>query len=157
LVYLVTGRINSGKTTRMIQLQRQTGQGDGFVSVKTMDGKKVKKFDAMRMTTQQLHPLAISEDYFHHEFEPVIRFGPYVFCVQTFERIRTEMMAMVENRIYPLFLDEVGMLEIKGQGHADLITALLQSPQDLYLSIREDLIPLFVQKFNIRKYQILSA
>jgi len=154
MVYLVTGRINSGKTTKMMQLYDEF-QGDGFVAAKAMDRSSVVKFEAVRLSTKESILLAMSKPYFHGEFPIACEIGPYVFNLHAIEKIENDIQIMIKNHVNPLFLDEVGLLEITDRCFAPIILKMLQSRLDCYFSLREDLMMSFVDHFKIGEYQVI--
>ena len=157
MVYLVTGRIHSGKTTKMIDLYHRHSAGDGFVALKTLSGDQVEKYDAMRLKTQEVWPLAVHEKRIQPDFPVAFRIGPYHFRLDTVEKISAMMREMIHLRIQPLFLDELGELELSGSGYADVVTEMVASGLDLYLSVRDDLAMRIIARFGIGEHQILSV
>ncbi len=154
MVYLVTGRINSGKTTKMKQLHDEF-QGDGFIAVKSMDRSTVVKFEAYRLSTNETMLLAMSKTYYKGEFPIVCEIGPYVFNLHAIEWIEKTIDILIQNGIHPLFLDEVGMLEINDQCFSPIIKRMLLSHLDCYFSLREDLLVPFVEHFYITDFQVI--
>ena len=49
MITIVTGKINEGKTTLLKQIYDDRKQGDGFVSIKKMDGTRVQSFIATKL------------------------------------------------------------------------------------------------------------
>lgn len=157
MVYLVTGRIHSGKTTKMIELFQQHSAGDGFVALKTMSGNLVEKYDAMRLKTREILPLAVHEKRILPNFPVAFHIGPYHFRLDTVEKITAMMREMIHLRIQPLFLDELGELELSGSGYATIVIEMVASGLDLYLSVRDDLAERLVSRFDIGEHRIIPV
>lgn len=152
MVYLVTGRIHSGKTTKMIELYQNHSEGDGFVALKTMVGNQVEKYDIMRLKTREIWPLAVSEKRIKPDFPVAFHIGPYHFRRDTMERIEVELREMIHQRIQPLFLDEIGELELTGSGYALILHEMIESGLTVYVSVREDLAERIITRFGIGEH-----
>jgi nucleoside-triphosphatase THEP1 len=155
-VYLITGKINHQKTTKTIEIANKILSSDGFVSLKTMDQGNVVKFDVMKLSTKETKLLAMTKPYFNHQFNYTQELGPYVFNDEAFHWVENEMLMMINNHVKSLFLDEVGKLEIDGYGFYQTIIQMLYSERDCYFTIRDQFIPMFLEKFKIKSYQILT-
>lgn len=156
MVYLITGKMNSFKTKRTIEIALSLPASDGFVSLKTMNNNEVVQYDLMKLSTKELKTLAIHKSLYHHSFNHPIEFGPYVFDSAAFDWAEHEIIRMIEHNIATIFIDEVGILEIEGKGFFSSIEKLLRSKLDCYFTIRDQFIPSFLNRFKITHYQILS-
>jgi len=155
MIRIVTGKINSFKTQRMIDLYKKEGKGDGYVSLKMMLKDKVHSYQAQRLSTGEKLPLVVRDEFVYEEFPIGCRIGPYLFNQLTVETIIGEISQMIRKRIEPIFLDEVGLLEIEGKCFDPIVRRMVDSGLDAVFSVREDLIEKFVAKYNIKDYRIL--
>lgn len=153
MVSIVTGTINSGKTTRMKALHDRLG-GDGFVMEKTMDKDTVKSYHALRLATGEKRLLVLREGYDDPDFTEETRIGPYRFDSNTLEWIRSVMRELMRLRARPLFLDEIGKLELRGEGFDALLDDLAKMDVPLYISVREDLIKDVIKRYDFKKVTV---
>ena len=56
-----------------------------------------------------------------------------------------------------LFLDETGLLELRGKGFSGVIPAMLRSGKELYITVRSDCLQEFLRKFEIADYLLLPV
>lgn len=155
MVHIVTGKINSGKTTFLLAKYLSNPVGDGFISLKTMDHFHVRHYDALRLSTNQETLLAVHEKYLKEE---VIkdRIGPYGFIKSTIEMIELEIEKLIQAKIQPIYLDEIGVLELEDKGFSTILRKMISSELDLILSIREDLIPKITHKYGIEQFETIT-
>ena len=155
MVYLITGKMNQGKTTRTIEIASKIISSDGFVSLKTMNQGNVVKFDVMKLSTKESKLLAVTKPYYNKQFKVTQELGPYLFNDEVFNWVNSEILMMIDNHVKALFLDEVGKLEIDGYGFYQTIKQMLLADCDCYFTIRDHFIPMFIDQFKIKTYQIL--
>lgn len=153
MVGIVTGKINSGKTTRMKALH-QTHGGDGFIMVKTMDGQTVKSYHVLRLSTGEQRLLVLREGYNDLTFKEVTRIGPYRFDRHTLAWMEATMQDLIHSGVSPLYLDEVGKLELKGEGFHSILKAMIASDKACFISMREDLVHPITQAYQLNAYLV---
>ena len=156
MITIVTGNINDNKTTKMIELFKSSKKGDGFVSLKTMIEHKVHSYDAMKLQTGEKKQLAMHRDFFQNEFEVGAMIGPYLFNQKTIKWIEKELDIMIENRVEPLYFDEIGMLELGGSGFHFIFKKMIESNLDLMVVIRRDLIDKIIQVYHLKNIEIIT-
>jgi nucleoside-triphosphatase THEP1 len=157
MVKIVTGKMNSYKTTRLREFYERHPFGDGFVSIKHMQNDRVHHYDLYRLSTQQTHPFII-RDVFLKDDDQEIRYqiGPYCFLESAFQMIEKEIEVMIKNKISPIYIDEIGSLELEGKGFAPIIHQLMALNIDLCVVIREEFIHQVIDYFHIKKFEIIG-
>ncbi len=156
MVTIVTGKMNEGKTTAMRALHDRWG-GDGFVSLKRMDGDKVLRFDAMRLADQTQKTLAIHVEHDTIGFSLGARLGPYRFSEATWRWINEQIDVMIDDGITPIYLDEIGMLELNGEGFHQALVKLVKAHHPLVFSVREDLLADVCKKYTLINPRTMRA
>lgn len=156
MVGIVTGPINSGKTTRMSELHRKNG-GDGFIMIKTMDGNTVRSYHAQRLSTGEKRLLVLREGYTHPAFKEKTRIGPYRFEASTLHWVETTMKALIEGEIAPLYLDEVGILELEDKGFSNIINELSKTSKPFYISVRDTLVQKIINAYQLKNVHIIEG
>lgn len=155
MIYIITGKINSYKTTRLKALYN-TLNGDGFASIKHMHRNKVLYYHIERLSDQSTSMFAIHKDHYPVMFEKVEQLGPYVFDKTVFEMVESVIEQCIKKQVSPLFIDEVGPLEIARKGFYKTLTQLLNSDSDVYFTCRTSLVESVVKTFNIETYVLLD-
>jgi len=142
---LLVGGIGAGKTStglRLLSLLRQSRiPVGGFLSPRLMRGDETVGYSLIDLTTNATHPFA--------NLEPSdVRIGRFFVPTQslaTADRIVTA--ALDETSV--VFLDEVGRLELQGNGHAPAVRRLLASEALPILLVRDDFVDQVTRTFGI--------
>ena len=155
MVSIVTGKINSGKTTQMLARYLNNPIGDGFISLKTMKDGRVMKYDLLQLSNNHETPFVVHElDLLNQEV--ATQLGPYCFLKEGLDDVEKRIEQMIQKSVEPIYLDEIGVLELKGQGFSNILKKLVASKLDLVLSIRQDLIEEVKRQFKMEETEILS-
>jgi len=156
MVSIVTGKIHSGKTTRLLQDYLSTQKGDGFISLKVMQDGHVHQFEAMRLSTMETKVLCFHQK--HAFFSGKIRdqVGDYLFLEDSLCWIEGSIQKMVSEGISPIYLDEIGALELQKKGFYSLLVDLVNQHVDLVLSVRTENVPKVIELFQLRDVQTIS-
>lgn len=155
MIKIITGKINSYKTTRLIDYYQNYKQGDGFASLKVMHNDIVKEYNLLHLSKNKKIPYIKRNN--QDITEPVIyEIGPYRFLKSAFDYVETEIEKMIEKRVEPIFLDEISLLELKNQGFHQILIKLLAADLDLILVIRSDLLNDALAKYKFKDYKIIK-
>lgn len=156
MVKIVTGKINSYKTTRLNAYYQKNRKGDGFISVKTMQGSKVHHYDLMQLSSKKKMLYMIREEFLETSQKVKIQIGPYCMLDSAFMWLEKEIEFMVSQGITPIYLDEIGLLELENKGLAEILKKLIKLNIDLCLVIRQDLLKDVIEYFKIKEYEVIG-
>lgn len=145
-VVLITGKINSGKTTSIINLveqERERGNSPtGIIAHGVFENGIKTGFDVEDIASGQKMPLARKGQAFTDSF-PV---GRFTFSVDGFEFARRALLKFKPGG--SVFIDEAGPLELRGEGYADCLHTLFKSDiTKIYIVVRDDCVDEFKEKF----------
>ncbi len=149
MITIIVGALDSGKSTKMTEIFRQKG-GDGFVSSKRFDGEIFTGYDLVRLTTEERIPLARVLPSRIDGFE----YGRFIFSKKAFdyaERIYREIIAA---RSSPIFIDEIGRIELDGRGFDNIFRRLVLSEAEIYFCARDAFLEKIVEAYRIRNPRI---
>ena len=149
MITIITGNINSQKTTKMIEHYKQHHQGDGFVSLKVMREEGVDHYDIMKLSNHQKKVLMIHEQQFNNHQDSSILIGPYHVIKESILWVEDEIKEMIKRKISPIYLDEIGMLELKNEGFHRILTEMIHSKLDLVLVIRDKFRQEVISKYHM--------
>lgn len=152
MVYIITGSINSGKTTRLLELYKIQDKADGFVAVKNVMNHRVMGYDMLQLSTKEKRSFIVREDMVGDEFDVLCSIGPYFFSKTTKEWVEHSLKHMVAHNEGPIFLDEIGPLELEGQCFDSIMSDLVASGCDLYITVRQAALEEVVERYNIKEY-----
>lgn len=156
MVKIVTGKINSFKTTRMNYLFDSNKTGDGFVSIKNMVDSKVKSYNIKRLITSEERLFIIRDEFNNLNEKIACSIGPYQVLEKTLKHVETEIRYMIKSKVEPIYLDEIGLLELQDLGFSKIFKEMLESGLDLVISIRTELLSKIVDKYNIKNYAVIK-
>ena len=144
-IYILTGPVQSGKTTRIANWAKEKNDVFGILS---------PVINGQRMFTD-IH----SKDIFEMEANPgeteILTIGKFKFSKVGFSKaigiLRDGM-----NKNGWLVVDEIGPMELRGEGFSGILKEMLQSAsnqQKILLVIRESILEEVIQFFGLRQYQ----
>jgi nucleoside-triphosphatase THEP1 len=157
MLNIVTGRINSSKTTKITEIYNLTKKGDGFVSIKKMNNDLVHSYDVLRLATNERRRLVIRDIYSDDKEEVCCQIGPYLFSTKIVGYIEDTIRELITNKVSPLFLDEVGLLELENLCFHNIFTEMLDSGLDVFVTIRKDLLEKMIEKYKIKEYNLIDV
>ena len=147
---IVNGPINSGKTTRLMDWCKNRKDVYGILTPK-INGKRVFVYFA---TGDQFEMEAQENE------ENVLGIGKYIFSLAGFDRAKNIIRNATKRKNGWLIIDEVGPLELKGEGFEEEIKELLNSKDDslkVIIVVRESLLEQVVTYFEIAEtYEMFS-
>ncbi|MFC2095966.1 pyridoxamine 5'-phosphate oxidase family protein [Candidatus Bipolaricaulota bacterium] len=150
---LLVGGIGSGKTAaglRLLSLLRSYGiQVGGILAPRLLKDEETIGYSIIDLSTNATHPFA--------SLEPSdIQIGKfYISQVGLDLAERTIRNALNEKPV--VFVDEIGRLELEGEGHAPAVRQLLQSNTVPVLLVRDTLVEQAVRVFEIADPFIFHA
>jgi nucleoside-triphosphatase THEP1 len=156
MIKIVTGKINSFKTTRLLNLYRKDQLGGGFVAIKKMNNDLVFGYWLMNLQTEEMIPYIIRDIYHQNDKEIKYQIGPYRFYKDAFDYIDILIEDLLEKNLSPVYLDEISILELQGEGLYGVMEKLLLRRIDLVIVVRTDLLERVIEYFKISDYQIIE-
>jgi len=157
MIYLITGDINSGKTTKMMELYKQNSQGDGFVCPKVYTNGIFCRYDIRHLQSAHTIPFAYPVDSVPENWDEMIRYGKFTFSAQAFAFAETIARQSIKDYISPFFLDEIGPLELDlNQGFYSILKKILSYDMDHYISIRKSKIYDLMDYLDMETIHIIS-
>jgi len=145
-IYILTGEINSGKTSL---LKEVVGKKENFLGI--LQVKVNKRRFLYNISNKRSYALEMEE-----KDDSTFSIGRFHFAKSVFIKAHDEILSQVQNHHELIIIDEVGPLELQNSGHYDLITLILKLnvSQKLLFVTRSSLVDLVTQKFNIRPIEI---
>lgn len=154
MITIITGPVNSGKTTKMAAVYREMGTGDGFILPKIfMEGNYAGQ-NIVQLSTGIAKPFSLADRRFPKNRE-AFQYRNYSFCIEGQDFAEKIVNQAILKHVNPVFLDEVGPVELKGQGFFSLLQNLLARNADLFLCIRRECLDNIIKVFHIEQYQLI--
>ena len=143
-VYLVSGPVHSGKTTRLAAWCKGRSDVGGILQLEA-DGQRF--FEDIQSGRRYLMDAGERE-------KKVYTIGKYRFYTAAFAWASDLLVEAPEQPgIKWLVIDEIGPLEMKGEGLAPVLEGLLQSPLpgvQLIIVVREELVEKVLKRYRIK-------
>ncbi len=158
MIYILTGPIDSGKTSQMLEIYNNArpGNADGFISAKIYRNNYCIGYEITRLATGQKKLLALLSSAYNNEFEDKFSFGPFIFDQAGFnfgESIIKDLL--INDAVEDLYIDEIGPIELEGHGFSSLLQQALESQKNLYICIRSKCLQKVLDNFGISQYKII--
>ena len=155
MVHIITGAIDEGKTRKVEAIYRQMKKGDGWVSGKIFLNEEFIGYEIQRLSTNEKLPLAYKKEYVPSGWDEIYAIGPFYFSKRAFEFAGKIIDEIIEENINPVFIDEIGPLELQGKGFCPMLEKILKTPKDVYIVVRSHCVNDAIKKFSIKNYETL--
>lgn len=156
-VHIVTGGVDSGKTTRLLSIYRETGSGDGFISWKTYREGKFAGQRIIRLSTGESKPFSFIRGFIPYGWEEKYTYGNFSFSEKGLAFACDITSDVISRGISPVFIDEIGPLELDKKGFYDIFSTLLRAKNEVYAAVRDNCVDSVVREFGISAYEIIPS
>ena len=155
MVYIITGPVNSGKTTHLGRICMKTGSGDGFLLEKQIVegrfiGQRIKRVGAA-----DGHPFTCKTDHIPPGWDEMLSYGNFSFSREGLEYAHQIIREAVEKKRTPIFIDEIGPLELSGKCFDELMKLALSIEADLFITVRDTCLNQVVNRYRLDSYCIV--
>lgn len=157
MVHIVTGSINSGKTTKLLSLYKELKTGDGFILPKVYIEGNYSGQQIVRLSTGASRPFSFKDGYIPICWNERYRYDVYSFSEEGFDFASAIAQDIVSNNISPVFIDEIGPLELQEKGFFKILSQLLLESNTVYISVRQTHVENVVEKFTIVNYDLIKV
>lgn len=150
---LLVGAIESGKTAtglRLLSLLRQSGiRVGGFLAPRVLEDDETVGYSLIDLASNTTHPFAGLEP----SDVPIGRF----FVSQDGLDVADRAVDAALDAVQVVFIDEVGRLELGGEGHAPAVRRLLGSDAIPVLLVRDEVVDEVTRVFRIENPIVFHA
>ncbi len=146
-IYIITGLNKTGKTTRLMSWVFKQNNIDGILQPE-VDGKRF----LYHISTKTLKLLESENEI------DSIKIGQYNFSKNAFKWANKKLIESLQKNYEWIVVDELGPLELSGEGLHESITFLLNNSdkQKLIFVIREKILEEALKFYNISDYEIFN-
>lgn len=155
MIVIITGKIDSGKTTKLVSVYNESNSGDGFIIKKVYKQENHIGQDILRLSTWTRKPFSLMKSLVPQHWDEALCYGPYSFSAQGFSFANSIITDALQMNSEPLYIDEIGPLELQGKGFSDILTLALASRKSLYITVRETCLHAVTEKFDIHQYEVM--
>lgn len=155
MVWIISGRTNSGKTEKIESIFNEKG-GDGIVSKKIFKNTTFIGYEIQRLSTKKRLPLAWIKGYETLQCDEIFTFRRFSFSSKAFLFAQDVCDDILKKDISPIYIDEIGPIELNNRGFAPFLKKALESKRELYITVRKWLVSEIIEIFAIQDYQIID-
>ncbi|HMA63315.1 MAG TPA: nucleoside-triphosphatase [bacterium] len=158
MVYIITGKINQGKTSLAYSLYKSNRIGDGFLAPKLFVDSQFAGYQIQHLSSGEKQPMAFLESHLPENKEVRFRFQNFAFTEQGFELANSIIDKIIKKKISPVFIDEIGPVELfEKRGLYKLFDRVLQENCDVIVVVRNFLVERLLDIYKIRNYELIKA
>ena len=158
MVFIVTGRINNGKTNKLLSIYRQIGKGDGFYSRKVSNhlGDTVG-YDLIRLSNEERAPFIFLSAEVPSGWAEAFQFDKFSFSSVGLDFANGVIDSLIVNRIDPIFIDEIGPVELQDRGFDRLLRKVIKTKTTLLITVRDACVNDVIDKYMIEKPVLINT
>ena len=155
-VTIISGDKDAGKTTALIDFYNKQAQGDGVASVKVYHEGRMIGFDLHRLATAESTPFARVPDMLPKRWSETIIQGRFSFSQMGFDFARSIIQETIDQGRGPVYIDEIGKMELTGYGFDSLLTTVIGAGIDLVLCVRDINVQAVVERYGLVEPDIIA-
>lgn len=156
MITFVIGPIDSGKSTWMLKHYAEQRRGDGFLAFKWVDDGKQLGYQNYRLSTGVQNPYIYRNEYMPPDVKERGKIGPYQLLESAVSQMEQQYKEMIEQCIQPVYIDEIGPLELTGAGLHTIFASLVESGLDLVVAVRTHCLEPVLKKYHIQDAMIIE-
>lgn len=150
-IFLLSGAVHSGKTTRLTQWIKDKDNVDGILQP-VIDGKRYIKI----ISSGEIRLLEILGD---SDNKNIITIGNYKFSSESFNWTRNQLILSFQKSPHWLIIDEFGKLELDDKGLEPALGKIIYELKNypiinLIVVVRDYLISGFLHKYSLSKNDV---
>ncbi len=158
MVFIFSGEIDSGKSSRMMGHYYEYGSADsdGLVASKIFESGVFIGYQLTRLSNGEKVLLALQRHAYNDQFRDGFEWGRFIFSKAAFvfgESVLSELSDDPE--IKNIYIDEIGPLELQGRGWAPSFQRALNSKKNLFVCIRSTCLNYVIRNFDIAEFSML--
>lgn len=157
MVTIITGKINGGKTSRMQTIHSNLKRGDGFITPKAFENGQMAGYDIRQLSTGETCPFIRKTGALPAGWDEAFTYGAFSFSQKALEMAEGIIKTAIENGVNPLFMDEIGPVELAGKGFASLLEKGIRSGSDLYICARESCVEAVAERYHIQEVMLIKV
>lgn len=157
MIYILTGPINTGKTSWLIDDFKKRSNADGFACRKVRVNGEHIGYELVHLKTGETCQFIRKIAHIPEDWNEAFRLGVhYSFNKEGAAFAQKITDEALNSKIDFFYLDEVAHLELKGQGFADILKRILAARIDMLLVVREALVEKITKTFGIKEYEVIT-
>lgn len=100
---------------------------------------------------------SLKSELFPQNETPVCTRGPYSFFREGFSFADDIIDEIIIKGISPVFIDEIGPIELQGGGHHDRFKKLIGTDRTIYFTVRDWCLEKVISFYSIKNYSMINV
>lgn len=157
MINIICGENNQGKTKKLKSIYADKKEGDGFVAQKIFIDSTFCGYELVRLSTGESVPQALIENLFPEKETPIYKQGSFLFFKESFVFADSVIKEVIKNNINPVFIDEIGPLELRKKGYHKSFIKILKENRTIYITVRNTLVNDIIDFYSIKDYSLIEV
>ena len=157
MIYIITGKTKSVKTSKLIEMYHNDKQGDGFVFPRINKDNKLYGYECLRLSNNQVKSFKLLEQYYQLEPNYDQEFAGFKYSSNVYQEILIDIKRMIKEKVNPIYLDGIGQLELLKKGNDEAFLYALRSKIDIVISVPDTLVRKVINHYRLKDYKIISV
>lgn len=153
MINIITGSVNSGKSTKLVHIYKSLGKGDGFFNKKIYNENSYIGQKIVRLSTDESIIWSL-KGQLPNCWQEECNYKTYSFSKSALKFAEQIINPLLESE-EPIFIDEIGPLELENKGFHKLFQRCVILNNELYVVIRKSCLKLILDKYDIKSYKII--
>lgn len=155
MINIISGENNQGKTARIRSIYASGNTGDGFITRKIFSGPEFCGYEIVRLSTGESRIQSLKSELFPPAELPLYKRGSFAFFKEGFAFADSIIDDILLKGACPVFIDEIGPLELHGKGHHDSLVKVLDSDRELYFTVRNWCLEKVISFYSLENYTLI--
>jgi nucleoside-triphosphatase THEP1 len=131
-------------------------KGDGFSCRKIFIDGIYAGQEIVWFSTGESKCFSMKRGFIPKEWDEECSYDAYSFSKGGFKFARDIIDDIIRREITPVFIDEIGPLELQGKGFSDIFRLLIRTKVDVYVTVRESRLDDVIRKFKLGEHEVIS-
>jgi nucleoside-triphosphatase THEP1 len=156
MVTVLKGGINQGKTAKILEIYSRGKSGDGFITKKVFKKGVFSGYEIVRLSSQESRPFIFKMGHEPENLPRVFKYGQFTFSGDGIDFAEEIMIDVINKGIDPVYIDEIGPVELQEKGFYKLFRMALESGRNLFVTVRESCVDDVLRLLKINDYEIID-
>lgn len=157
MINIICGETNQGKTGKLEAIYAEEKEGDGFVAQKIFKDSMFCGYELIRLSTGESITQALIENLFPEKETPLYKQGSFFFFKESFVFADSIIEEVIRNKIDPVFIDEIGPLELRGKGYHESLKKIFKEDRTIYITVRNKLVNDLIDFYSFKDYSLIKV
>lgn len=155
MITIITGEKDAGKTRFLEQWYDLDSAGAGFCSPKVLsDSGQLCGYDLLFLPGKKRLPfIRLATEADCQDLEKIVK-GRFAFSLTAITAARRHIEIACQSASAPIWIDEIGALELSGLGFDTLFRHALRHSDDIRVVFRKNIVNELIEKYDLACYHI---